>query len=391
MRHSFVSFFTTIFSLYGLINAYIFIRGWQAVPSRPFWRILYVLVFAFFLSAFLLGRFLERYGPSALTEFLIWTGAFWLAAMLYFVLVCALVDLARLANWLVPFFPSWITADPVRARIGVLAGAVALVAAIVIGGHINSRILRTRTLDLEIPRKVSGARTLRIAFASDIHLGSIVGASRLRAIVDKLNALKPDVIILGGDIVDEDLTDVLKMNVGEALRDLRAPLGVYAVTGNHEYIGGIGPAVAYLTSHNVRLLRDETARLPEGAYLVGREDVSAPRLGGPGRKPLADLLRDLDMKSPVVVIDHQPRDLAEAAGLGVDVLLCGHTHNGQIWPWNQLVRAFYELNYGCARVGSMQVYVSSGAGTWGPPVRVGTHPEIVDVTLTFIPQPGQTL
>jgi hypothetical protein len=385
MRQSFVTFFAIVLSLYGLINAYIFARGWRAVPSRPAWRVLYAVLFAFFLSAFLLGRYLEHSGPSSLSAFLIWVGSFWLAAMLYFVLVCIVIDFARLANHFVPFFPSAVTADPRRARTVALGISVLLVALIVLGGHVNALLLRTRTLRLDIPKAVPGPKTLNIVFASDIHLGSIVGASRLRTIVDRINALSPDVVILGGDIVDEDLTDVLKMNVGEALKDLRAPLGVYAVTGNHEYIGGIGPAVEYLTSHNVRMLRDEVIRIRGDVYLVGREDSSAPRHTGVERTPLADLMAGVDKRLPVIVLDHQPRNLEEAASLGADLEICGHTHNGQLWPWNLLVHAFYDLNYGYTRVGSMDVYVSSGAGTWGPPVRVGTHAEIVNVILTFVP------
>ena len=373
-------FFTVVFSIYFLINAYIFVRGWQAVPSASAWRLAYVVVFLFFFSAFILGRVIERGRISLASEALIWVGAFWLAAMLYFVLVCAALDLARLVNHFIPFFPKAVTADYGRAKVITFVVSIAAVALLVLGGHINTLFIRTRTLNLDIPKGVSGPKTLNIVLASDIHLGSIVGASRLRSIVDRINSLHPDLVILDGDVVDEDLTSVIGRNVGDALSDIRAPLGVIAVTGNHEYFGGIVPAVKYLTTHNVRLLRDEVMTIRDDVYIVGREDTHH---SGTARKPLSELMARVDKRFPVIVLDHQPRNLAEAASLGADVELCGHTHNGQLWPWNLLVLSFYDVKYGYRRVGNMHVYVTSGAGTWGPPVRIGTHPEVVDIILHF--------
>jgi hypothetical protein len=342
-----------------------------------------VCLFLFFFSAFILGRVVERQRVSFASEFLVWAGAFWLAAMLYFVLICALLDLARLANYFAHFFPAAVTADYARAKAVTLIASIAAVALLVAAGHANTYFLRTRTLDLNVPKKVTGPKTLNIVMASDIHLGSIIGASRLERIVAAINALRPDLIVLDGDIVDEDLTSVVKENVGEALKDLRAPLGVIAVTGNHEYIGGIGPAVAYLASHNVRLVRDDVLTVRGDVQIVGREDYSMARFAGTPRKPLSELMALVNARLPVILLDHEPHNLAEGASLGADVELCGHTHDGQLWPWNLLVFAFYDMSYGYRRVGNMHAYVSSGAGTWGPPVRVGTHPEIVRIVLHF--------
>jgi uncharacterized protein len=383
MRTHLVAFVLTALSIYAALNAYVFVHGWRAIPQGSHWRTAYLVAFLFVSSSFVAGRFIERDWVSPLSTFLIWTGAFWLAAMLYFFLICLFVDFARMANFAVPFFPQLVTSDYPRAGAVSLVVSIALVALLLIGGHINSRFLRVRTVRIDVPKEVPGRKTLSIVMASDIHLGSIVGPRRLHEIVEQIDALNGDLVVLPGDIVDEDLSALISKDVGKTLKDLHAPLGVIAVTGNHEYIGGIAPAVKYLTEHNVRLLRDEVVRLPGDIYVVGREDRSMRSFTGVARKSLAALMAEVDTSHPVILLDHQPSNLAEGADAGADIELCGHTHNGQLWPWTYATRAVYDLNYGYAKVGNMHVYVSSGAGTWGPPVRIGTSAEIVNVVVTF--------
>jgi predicted MPP superfamily phosphohydrolase len=223
--------------------------------------------------------------------------------------------------------------------------------------------------------------TLRIVAASDIHLGTIIGRKRLRSIVDRINSLEPDVVLLPGDIVDEDLAPVIRENLGETLRSIRSNQGVFAVTGNHEHIGGAGPACAYLAEHGITMLRDSVARLEGGIYIVGREDRSSAGFGGRKRKTLESLMADVDTAYPVVLMDHQPFGLEEAAGKGIDLQLSGHTHHGQLWPLNKITEAVYELSWGETVKGETHFYVSSGVGTWGPPVRTGNRPEIVLIRL----------
>ncbi|HUI65552.1 MAG TPA: metallophosphoesterase, partial [Bacteroidota bacterium] len=196
-------------------------------------------------------------------------------------------------------------------------------------------------------------------------------------------ALKPDLILLPGDIVDEDLGPVIRENLGEMLRSLHARLGVYAVTGNHEYIGGAEAAVAYLRDHGITVLRDSVAKLDNGLYVIGREDRSSTQFGGKKRRALSDLMSDVDRSHPLLLMDHQPFHLEEAAKEGIDVQLSGHTHHGQLWPLNYITEAVYELSWGYLRKGNTHVVVSSGVGTWGPPVRTGNRPEIVLLKLRF--------
>jgi len=379
----FILFFGVFFTVYGLLNYYIFIRGWQAIPQGSSLHTFYLALFLLLALAFIGGRFLERAWLSPLSETLVWLGSFWLAAMLYLIFGILLLDILRLINHFLPIFPAFLTADYQQTKgisALVLIGLVIIVLAI---GHYNALVPVTRSLALTIHKKTNGERQLRIAAASDIHLGTVIGRSRFDRIVERINALNPDVILLPGDIVDEDLGPVIRENLGERLRALRSRYGVFAVTGNHEYIGGVEAAVAYLREHGVTVLRDEACVLPGGTTLVGREDRSLVQMAHGKRKELGELLSSVDMTRPVILMDHQPFHLEEAERNGIDLQLSGHTHHGQLWPLNYITSAIYEVSMGYKKKGNTHIYVSGGIGSWGPPVRIGNRPEIIDLVLSF--------
>jgi hypothetical protein len=378
-----VVFLAVFFTVYGLVNYYIFMRGWQAIPAGSPLRTPYLVLFLILALAFIAGRFLERVWLSPVSEGLVWTGSFWLAAMLYCFLAVILLDTLRLVHHFVPFFPPAVTGAYEAAKFRIFLGVITLVVMVLAAGHLNARHPRTKELHIALGKAAQGADTMTIVAASDIHLGTIIGRTSLRSLVGRINALAPDLILLPGDIVDEDLGPVIRENLGETLRDLRAPLGVFAVTGNHEFIGGAEAACRYLQEHGITLLRDSVARLPNGVMLVGREDASGRQFGGGQRKPLREIMAGVDRSAPVILMDHQPFRLAEGAGNGVDLQLSGHTHHGQLWPFNYITRAIYELSWGYMRKEQTGIYVSCGVGTWGPPVRTVGRPEIVRITMKF--------
>ncbi|MBN2243772.1 MAG: metallophosphoesterase, partial [Acidobacteria bacterium] len=362
---------------------YVFIRGMQAIPRGAGFRILYIVLFWAVAATFLAGRILESYHSSLLTDILVWVGSFWIAALLYFLIAVFLIDILRILNHFVPFFPAAINQNyPLAKRIA-FGGISALVGLLLLGGYINSIYPRVTVLNLSVGKKAGDLEKLNIAMASDIHLGTIIGRRRLARIVGQINSLDPDLILLPGDIVDSELTSIKRNSLGQPLEDLRARFGVYAVTGNHEYIGGIEETSAYLTDHGITLLRDQAVKVADALYLVGREDRSANRFGNIRRKNLTELLQGVDKSYAVVMMDHQPFGLEEAAANGVDLQLSGHTHYGQLWPISYIVRSVYELPWGYKKKGDTHYYVSNGAGTWGPPVRIGNRPEIVQIQLEF--------
>ncbi len=380
---SFVIFFTVFFALYGLVNFYIFIRGWQSIPQGSTLRSAYAIVFWVVALSFIGGRFLERVWTSALSDLLVWMGSFWIGAMLYFFIAVLSLDLLRLVNYLIPYYPSFIARNYAQAKYITTAGAMGVVAILVLVGHINALSPRVRTMDLMIDKRVEGMKAVNIAAASDIHLGTIVGRHRFDRIVEAINGLKPDVVLLPGDIVDEDLAPVIKQNLGESLKNIKPRFGVYAVTGNHEYFGGVEEACTYLAEHNVVVLRDQVVKVNGCFFLVGREDRSCTQFTGKRRKTLEDLMAGVDRNYPVILMDHQPFGLHEAVSQEVDLQLSGHTHQGQLWPVSFIIKAIYEVGWGFKKIANTNIYVSSGVGTWGPPVRIGNRPEIVNIRLTF--------
>jgi predicted MPP superfamily phosphohydrolase len=386
-RLNFIIFFSIFFLLYGLINFYVFLRGWQAIPTDSHLRVPYAAVFWILALSFIAGRFLERIALTPFSTAVVWVGSFWFAAFAYFTLAALLIDIVRLINYIAPFFPSFVTENIARTKAVLALSVFSVVVLAIVFGYFNARSPRVKVLQVHIQKQVDSVKSLDVAVASDIHLGTIIGRGRLNSIVEKINNLHADLVLFPGDIVDEDLAPVINQNLGETLRTIKAKYGVYAITGNHEYIGGAEEACKYLMDHGISVLRDEAVNVNGSIVLVGREDRSISQFAGKKRKPLAELMAGVDKRYPIIMMDHQPFGLHEAVEQGIDLQLSGHTHHGQLWPFNAITNAIYELSWGYKKTGQTHFYVSSGVGTWGPPVRLGNTPEIIHLKLTFGQQP----
>lgn len=379
----FVMFFSIALSIYVLINFYVFLRGWEALSVAPAVKPYYIPVFLVISLAYIVGRLLERVMLNWVSSLFVWIGAFWLAAMTYFVLALLSMDFLRLINHFIHMLPQAGTQEYDRIK---LAAALIVTAGVVIAilwGNINANNPRVKTLNIHIPKNSHSTKSLNIVAASDIHLGTIVCKARLEHIVEKINSLTPDLVLLPGDIVDEDLGPVIKQNLGETLRKIQSKFGVVGITGNHEYIGGVEEAYQYLIEHGITMLRDSFVKINDSLYVVGREDVSIRQFTGKRRKPLDEIMAGVDKKLPVILMDHQPFRLEDGVQNGVDIQLSGHTHHGQLWPFNFITKKVYEVSWGYKKKGDTHIYVSCGVGTWGPPVRTGNTPEIVNIRLTF--------
>ncbi|GAP42337.1 predicted phosphohydrolase, MPP superfamily [Lentimicrobium saccharophilum] len=379
--YQFLVFFSIVLLIYASVNYYIYARSMQAIPADSSFRGWFRWGFLILASAYVAGRFLERAYLSVMSDLLTWVGAFWLAVMLYGFLMVVLIDLIRLADHFTGFLPQILHTS--RGKLNVLYLGMAATAIIVLAGYINAITPKTTKLVLDIPKEANGLKELKIAMASDIHMGTLIGPRRTGKLVDSINALNPDIILLAGDIVDEDLAPVIRQNLGEALTRLKAPLGVYGITGNHEYIGGAEAAVKYLEAHGITMLRDSVVKVADAFYVAGREDRDKNRFSGKPRKEVKELLLGADLSRPVILLDHQPFALDKAMEAGVDLQLSGHTHHGQLWPLNFITRAVYEVSMGYKKKGNTHIYVSPGFGGWGPPVRTGHRPEVVSILLRF--------
>jgi len=264
------------------------------------------------------------------------------------------------------------------------AGAVLLGAHGIARGVSAPRVVEVPVVIRGLPRGRAGTT---IAQLTDVHVGPTIGRAFVEDIVNRTNALAPDVIAITGDLVDGSVEQL-----GEAvapLGRLRARFGVYFVTGNHEYFSGADAWLAELTRLGIRVLRNERVSIGQGSDLfdlAGVDDYNARRSSPDHGPDLERALAGRDTTRPVVLLAHQPREIANAVRLGVALQLSGHTHAGQIWPFNYLVKLQQPYVAGLHRhPGSdTQIYVSAGTGYWGPPMRVGTHGEITRIVL----QPG---
>lgn len=304
-------------------------------------------------------------------------GSFWLAAMLYLTLMFLLFDLLKLMHsW--TGFPSFLSAKhSISILRNISVGIYATTAIIILAGHLNAIYPKVSRVSINTDKSLNGNTMLKVAAASDIHLGTIISNGRLERFVRMMNEQKPDIILLAGDIFDEDLGPVIKKNMGDQLKQLSAPLGVYAITGNHEYIGGAEAAIKYLEDHGITVIRDSVVT-PQGKLnVVGRDDRQAKMMGGNMRKSLETIVDAIDNNLFTIMLDHQPYNLNEAVENGIDLQIYGHTHHGQMFPLNLITKSIFEVSRGYKQIEKTHVYVSTGFGTWGPPVRIGNRPEIV--------------
>ncbi len=376
-------FFGIVLLIYGSVNYYIFIRGWQAFSKIPVIKVIYLILFLFLCLSFPAGQILERFRICALSDLFIWVGSFWLGFMAYFFFSILIIDILRVFNGLFNFFPASITANHEKSKF--IAGIIVIALSFIIigAGHVNWLMPKIKKLDFTIAKKAGNLKSLHIAMASDIHLGTIISNSRLERLVNSINALEPDIILLAGDIVDGDLSPVIKNNLGEILKKLGSKYGIYAVTGNHEFIGGVEAAVNYLSALNITMLRDSAVKIDNSFYIAGRDDRSITQFTGGKRNDLGKVLEGVDGYLPVILMDHQPFSLRTVADTSVDLQLSGHTHHGQLWPFNFITSVIYELSTGYKKINKTHFYVSSGYGTWGPPIRTNSRPQVLDITLYF--------
>jgi len=382
---SFALFFFVMLSLVGAVHYYLWARLVRDTVLPPPWQrvgtvavvVLYLLVPVSF--------FLRRAGHAWAVP-LVWVSSVWLGALLFFLVVLAFGDAARGAVALGLKVAQTEPADPERRR--VLARLFGLAVVLATGGlsaaAVRSGLSRVavREVDVRLRRFPKALDGLTIVQLTDVHVGPTIGRAFIEDIVARTNALAPDVIAITGDLVDGSVED-LREAVAPLAR-LKARYGVYFVTGNHEYYSGAPAWCEELVRLGIRVLRNERVSIGSDAAsfdLAGIDDAHAHQFGeGHG----ADLPRAVAGRDPareLVLLAHQPRAVFDAVKHGVGLQLSGHTHGGQIWPWMYAVRLQQPVVKGLARFEDTQVYVSSGTGYWGPPMRLGSPAEITRVTL----------
>ncbi|MFB7279658.1 metallophosphoesterase [Streptomyces hydrogenans] len=426
---AFLPFLVVALALLGAVHWYVWRRLVRDVtaaggPARRVGTAVVVALPLLSVAALASGR---AGAPFLFQQVVAWPGFLWLAVLLYLVLALAVGEAVRplLARWLarraaaapaaapvpvpapapVPVpertaeaeteteteaAPEAETGDvverPVASEVSrrlfvarVVGGAAAAAAAgtVANGAYGVLRGPRVKRVTVPLAKLPRAAHGYRIAVVSDIHLGPILGRAHSQRIVDAINATQPDLIAVVGDLVDGTVENLGP--AAEPLARLRARHGSFFVTGNHEYFSGADAWVDHVRELGMRPLRNERLEIPAGFDLAGVDDVAGE---SEGRGPdFARALGDRDRSRTAVLLAHQPVVIDDAVAHGVDLQLSGHTHGGQLWPGNLLAELANPTVAGLERYGDTQLYVSRGAGAWGPPVRVGAPSDITVVQL----------
>lgn len=374
-------FLTIVLTIYTLVNWYIFSRTSPIFVGSSVKTFSLRLILWIIILAYPVARILERFIGSGFTTFFVKAGSFWLGAMLYLVLLFLLIDIARGINHLIPFASFLNFKSNPESRLMVIKIVYIIMSIVLIAGYINAHIPRINHFTLNFGKSLGKYEKIRLVAVSDIHLGTLISKNRLNYLVDKINEQNPDIVLFAGDVFDEDIAPVVNNGLGKYFEQIKSPLGVFAITGNHEFFGGVEQKVNYLKAHGVKVLRDSTVLIDDSFFLVGRDDRQTNYSTGKKRLEITDLLYKVDKSKPIILLDHQPFNLNITADNGVDLQISGHTHHGQLWPFNYITNAIYELSSGYKKIGNTNFIVSNGYGTWGPPIRLGNRPEILVVDI----------
>jgi uncharacterized protein len=317
----------------------------------------------------------------------VWSAFVWLGVMFLLFTAVLVTDAGRLLVTIARRITANGVVDAQRrtfiARVAAMSIAAVVSGLSVIAVRSALRPVEVRRVRVRLARLPRAHHGLTIAQITDLHVGPTIGRDVVEDIVDRTNALAPDIIAITGDLVDGSVS-VLRDAVAP-LAKLRARHGVFFVTGNHEYFSGADAWLTELQRLGVRVLSNERVSIGENDSsfdLGGIDDRTAHRYGG--LTPAAAVSRALDGRDPkreLVLLAHQPLSLFDAAPFGVGLQISGHTHGGQIWPFGYLVRLQQKFFPGLHRHGDAQIYVSRGTGYWGPPMRLAQPAEITQLTL----------
>lgn len=380
MPWRFLVLFTLGVLAYLGVNLYIGIRvheimgeKWGKTHCQVFWAFL-----ALVAMAYPGGILIRRLLPPALYISLLWVGSYWLGFLTYFALVIGGMDAARWLKGKTKRSPNHFSPENERIiNYGIFFGVLALVAF----GTWNAYTVRLRRYTVMISKPIEEG-TFKVALVSDVHLNVVIDGIRFRRLVRILVDESPDLVVFVGDTLDSPPNIYRRQWSKSILMNLNPKYGIYAVLGNHEYYNGfIKEDIRQFDHGGIRLLRDKSTRLPNGVFLVGRDDRYRKYFRETRRKKLDCLFDGVDGRAPVILLDHQPSDPLKAEKLGVDLMLSGHTHNGQFFPFTLITRWLYPRVYGYYRYGNLQMIVTSGYGLLGPPLRIGSRPEVAIVTI----------
>lgn len=340
-------------SSYVTAIVYIFLMGSFVLPMLPLAKTL----------IFLKSRFIKVVGSVFIGVF-----AFLLQAFLVFDIVCILVNVFGEAT------PDFYKISGTIIFLTVLVLSVLSIR--------NASETVVRKFSIEVDKRNEEVDSLRFLLVSDVHLGSLIGNKRLAKLVTLINEQNPDAVLFAGDILDGDFEPFKKENMDEQFTKIKPEIATFGALGNHEYYGKRALEFAEaMNNAGVKMLLDETANF-RGVEIVGRHDVAARSYLKP-RMTMDEVVGNVKGSKTIIVIDHKPDDYDNASAAGVDVIVSGHTHRGQIAPGNLVTGRMFKNDWGYKKLGDLHTFVTAGYGTWGPPMRLGSSSEVFEIELKF--------
>jgi predicted MPP superfamily phosphohydrolase len=371
-------FFLLIVFVYGGMHVFAFLRARSAFAFGPASGAALALFMLFMVFAPFVIRALEQHDYEVSARALAYLAYFWMAALFLFFCCSLVLDVAAL----ITRFTGWMSRSDLSAylpsaRTSVFA-SLGLSLAFCVYGYFEAQDIRTEKVRIETTKLPAGVERLTITQISDVHLGMIVRAERLGKMLDIVRQSRPDIFISSGDLVDAQINHL--EGLAEQLRAIRAPYGNYAITGNHEYYAGLVKALAFTREAGFRVLRNEAVDAGP-ITIAGVDDRTAVQLNL--EKPVSEkeLLGKLPRDRFILFLKHQPRLEQSSTGL-FDLQLSGHTHKGQIFPFTLIVRFTFPMIAGDYDLGKGSLlHISRGTGTWGPPIRFLSPPEVTVIEL----------
>lgn len=384
-----------LLNLYILRWAYLWMGTCHSILRTLGFRLIFAVIYVLLSTSLLTGFLIKN--PKSLHRMLKITGNYFLGIFLYTLVIILLADFGRILLKYV-FHASWIHSRTAFTVAGAICALLILLLSAC--GIFHAKYIKTTSYDVIINKTIPERTSMKVVLLADTHFGYNAGVLHARELVRKINKQKPDLVCIAGDIFDNEYDAVRNPEkLEKTLRGIKSTYGVYACWGNHdlneEILAGFtfkhkdgdlsdikDPRMKkFLKDSNIHILEDESVLINDQFYVIGRKDASLTEKIHETRKAPAQLTEKLDRDKPIIMIDHQPKELQELADAGVDLDLCGHTHNGQTFPGNFTIKLMWENPCGLLSKDNMTNITTSGAGVWGPAMRIGTDSEICSINI----------
>lgn len=384
-----------LLNLYILRWAYLWMGTCHSILRTLGFRLIFAVIYVLLSTSLLTGFLIKN--PKSLHRMLKIIGNYFLGIFLYTLVIILLADFGRILLKYV-FHASWIHSRTAFTVAGAICALLILLLSAC--GIFHAKYIKTTSYDVIINKTIPERTSMKVVLLADTHFGYNAGVLHARELVRKINKQKPDLVCIAGDIFDNEYDAIRNPEkLEKTLRGIKSTYGVYACWGNHdlneEILAGFtfkhkdgdlsdikDPRMKkFLKNSNIHILEDESILINDQFYVIGRKDASLTEKIHETRKAPAQLTEKLDRDKPIIMIDHQPKELQELADAGVDLDLCGHTHDGQTFPGNFTIKLMWENPCGLLIKDNMTNITTSGAGVWGPTMRIGTDSEICSINI----------